>query len=443
MKHILVVGGGLVGSLQSILLAKRGFKVTVFESRPDIRTAEIAAGKSINLALSNRGFKALEKAGVKQKALDIAIPMLGRRMHAIDGSLSFQSYGKDDEAIFSIGRGELNQMLLIEADQYGVEMHFEHKCLDVDLKNKSVSFLNQQTGEKVVATADHIIGADGAFSAVRSKMMRRGRFDYSQTYLNHGYKEILLPANEDGTHKLEKNALHIWPRGQYMLIALPNLDGSYTCTLFFPYEGEPSFSSLKEGTDVEAFFKEQFPDFAALMPNIGEAYFENPVGDLVTVRCAPWNHGDASVLMGDAAHAIVPFYGQGMNAGFEDCSIFDELMEANSNDVSLVFDQFATQRKPNGDAIAELALYNYIEMRDRVGDPMFLLQKKIEKKIFEKHPDKWMPLYSQVTFSHIPYSEALSVGKKQAEIMKSIMQKEDIAERWDSEEIEMEILKSL
>ena len=443
MQKVVVVGAGLVGSLQAILLAKKGFEVEVYERRPDLRKVELKGGRSINLALSTRGWKALKLAGVEKQIEEITIPMYGRRMHDENGNLSFQPYGKDDQAIYSVSRGDLNKRLLLEASEYeNVSFFFDQKCNDLNLETNTLEFEDKEGNIKKVK-ADRIFGTDGAFSAVRTRLMKTDRFNYSQQYLTHGYKELLLPDNEDGTHKLDKNALHIWPRGKFMLIALPNEDGSYTCTLFFPYDGEYSFNSLQSKDQVEDFFKKTFPDFYDIMPNLADEYFENPTSSLVIIRCEPWNYEDKVLLMGDSSHAIVPFYGQGMNAGFEDCSVFSEMYDELGSDWHKLFDEFSKQRKPDGDAIAQLALDNYIEMRDLVGDEMFLLRKKIENKIYEKHPDKWMPLYSQVTFSHIRYSEAYETGQKQKRIMDKVMDRDDIKEKWDSDEVENQILEAL
>jgi kynurenine 3-monooxygenase len=444
MEKVVIVGGGLVGSLTAILMAKKGLNVEVYENRDDIREAQFIGGKSINLACSNRGWAALEAADIAKEIMGVSIPMYGRRMHPVEGEMTYQSYGKEEEAIFSVSRGDLNKRLILKADTFeNVTFFFNHKCLDVNLKTNELVFENTHSGEKKSVIADRIIATDGAFSAVRNRLMRTNRFNYCQSYLEHGYKEILLPANEDGTHKLEKNALHIWPRGSYMLIALPNFDGSYTCTLFFPFEGPTSFESLKTKEDVDHFFQEVFPDFYALIPDVAEEYFSNPDAALVTVKCAPWNYEDKIILMGDAAHAIVPFYGQGMNAGFEDARILSEMYDQKKGNWSEIIPEFAALRKPDGDAIADLAIQNFIEMRDLVADEMFLLRKKIENRFFAKYPDKWMPLYSQVTFSHIRYSEALKTGKEQWAIMDRIMQKPNIHEIWDSEEVEHEILAAV
>jgi kynurenine 3-monooxygenase len=443
MKKALVIGGGLVGSLQAANLSRKGYEVEVFERRDDIRTAEISAGKSINLALSTRGWKAVEMVGVKEKVEEIAIPMYGRKIHSIEGDLSFQPYGKEDQAIYSVSRGELNACLLEQAEsKFGVKLHFNWKCEGVDFDTSTAHFVHYETGEEKAVQADLIFGTDGAFSAVRASMQKTRRFNYQQEYIPHGYRELLLPANEDGSFKLDKNALHIWPRGQYMLIALPNLDGSFTCTLFMPYEGKNSFASLESDEAVDRFFKEQFRDFYDIMPNLVEDYRSHPLSDLVIIRCYPWVRNNTAI-MGDASHAIVPFYGQGMNSGFEDCSVMDELIEKYNHDWSKILPEFEKSRKPDADAIAELALRNYIEMRDLVADPDFILRKKIENRFYDKYPDKWMPLYSQVTFSHIPYDEALKKGIEHDKIMEKIMAMENIEAKWDSPEVEEAIIKML
>lgn len=443
MKKIAVVGAGLVGSMLSEYLAKRGYVVEVYERRPDLRNAEIVGGRSINLALSTRGWKALRGIDLEQKVREIALPMKGRVMHSLDGELTFQKYGKEDEAIYSVSRGMLNQIMLNAADENDhVAMFFDRKCLDIDLRTNTIEFEHTVTGEIEHRKFDHIFGTDGAFSAIRSRLQKTDRFNYSQFYLRHGYKELTIPPNDDGSHKIDKEALHIWPRGEYMLIALPNLDGSFTVTLFFPFEGPVSFQSLDSDEKVVAFFEEQFPDTIELMPALIKDWHENPTASLVTVKCEPWNYEDKILIMGDASHAIVPFYGQGMNSGFEDCSVFEAVMER-TEDWHERFEDFSRTRKPDTDAIAELAFINHIEMRDKTGDPKFLLQKKIESHFYKKHPEKWMPLYSQVTFSHIPYAEALSAGLRQQAIMDQVMNDPNISENWDSDVIEEQILSLL
>ena len=444
-KKVIIVGAGLVGSLWAIYLSKAGYKVTIYERRQDIRNAEISAGKSINLALSNRGWKALKNAGVEKQVRDIAIPMHSRIMHDLEGNLTKQPYGKEDQAIYSVSRGHLNAIMMSMAEEKGnATIHYNHRCINASLENGTVYLMNENNGETIEDHADLVFAADGAFSAVRYNAMQKlDRFNYQQKYIEDGYKELLLPANDDGSYKLYKNALHIWPRGRFMLIALPNEDGSFTCTLFMPFEGHKyAFNKLKNDEQINTFFKEVFPDFHSMMPNLIENWHQHPLSSLAIIRCFPWTYGKTA-LIGDAAHATVPFYGQGMNAGFEDCTVLWDLMKKHKENWNAIFDEYQNTHKPNGDALQDLSLHNYHVMRDYVADPKFLLQKKIEAHIFEKHPNKWMPLYSQVTFSHIPYSEAYAVGKKQDKIMKEIMEIPNIESIWESDEIENKILNSL
>ncbi len=444
-KETVIVGAGLVGSLLSIYLKKRGYNVKVFERRPDMRQTAIAAGRSINLALSDRGIKALEEVGIMEEIKKITIPMHGRSIHHADGSTAFQAYGQEGQSIYSVSRGELNKKLLMLAGEEGVELHFNEKCEDFDWKKNEARFLNTATDSYSTIKYDLAFGSDGAFSAARAAhQAQHDRFQYQQYYIDFGYKELTIPPGKDGNFLMEKNALHIWPRGNYMLIALPNIDGSFTCTLFFPFEGDPSFATLNSKETVKAFFKSTFSDAAALMPNVENDFFNNPTSSLVTVKCYPWIREDKFALIGDAAHAIVPFFGQGMNCGFEDCSVLNGLIDEYHHDWNAILKAYQAVRKPDGDAIAELALNNFIEMRDKVGDPVFLLQKKIEAAIGIKYPALWTPAYAQVTFSpHIRYSTALKNSIRQEAIMQEIMQTQDLEKKWAAGELEKIILEKI
>ena len=443
-KKIIIVGAGLVGSLWAVYMRKAGYKVVIYERRSDIRKAEISAGKSINLALSARGWNSLNAAGIKADIEKIAIPMSGRIMHSEEGELTYQPYGKKEEAIYSVSRGHLNAIMMDLAEEKGNStIHYNHQCLNADLKNGKITLKNLLTDEIFEDQADVVFAADGAYSAIRYNSMQKvDRFNFSQFYVEDGYKELLLPAGKDGSYQIEKNALHIWPRGRFMLIALPNEDGSFTCTLFMPYENhEHAFNDLDTDEKVDDFFKKVFPDFYDMMPNLVENWHQNPLSSMSITRCFPWTMGKFA-LLGDSAHATVPFYGQGMNAGFEDCFVMWKLYNKCGN-WKETFQEFQKIRKPDGDALQDLSLDNYYVMRDHVADKKFLLQKKIEAKLHKNYPDKWIPLYSQVSFSTIRYSEAYKNGKKQEKIMKEIMNISNIEEIWKSNEIEDKILSML
>ncbi|HEX8040195.1 MAG TPA: NAD(P)/FAD-dependent oxidoreductase [Chryseosolibacter sp.] len=428
-KHIAIIGAGLVGSLLSIYLSRRGYRVSVFERRDDLRKDVRQQGRSINLALSARGIRALEEVGLAAEVRKLAVPMHGRMMHDRKGTLTFQPYGRQGQYINSISRAGLNGMLISKAEENNVRFFFNRRCTAVDLAGTSASF-QSASGDLQTQTFDVVVGADGAFSAVRSAMQVTDRFDYSQEYLQHGYKELHIPAGKSGDHVMEKNALHIWPRESYMMIALPNTDGSFTCTLFFPFEGDLSFASLTDDDRIISFFKEVFPDALPLLAALTEEFNRNPTGSLVTVRCFPWVRNQ-TLLIGDAAHAIVPFYGQGMNAGFEDCRMLNVLLDQYAGNWPQALGTFQQMRKRDCDAISHLAYDNFVEMRDLVADPGFLLRKKIEAKIHELYPEKWIPLYSMVTFhDDISYWQAYTTGKKQEKIMDAVMSQPQISSRW-------------
>lgn len=433
-ERITIVGAGLVGSLLGTVLAKRGYSVRIFERRPDMRTSTGYAGRSINLAMSDRGLRALETAGLADDIRAIAIPMHGRMMHDKQGVQTYQPYGKEGQFINSVSRGDLNKVLMTAAERHGVEIIFNARCTDINVESASATF-ELPTGEVILSEADVLFGADGAFSAVRSKLQIRDRFNYSQQYIEHGYKELHIPPDDAGAFRLEKNVLHIWPRHSFMMIGLPNPDGSFTLTLFFAHNGSPSFEELKTREAVLEFFNEQFPNAVPMMPTLLDDFFTNPESSLVTVRCSPWVFNGKVALIGDAAHAIVPFYGQGMNCGFEDCSVLIECLDHHHGNWAQTLETYARLRKPAGDAIADLALENFIEMRDKVADARFLWRKKIEAWINEQFPAKLIPLYTMVTFSaHIPYNEALRIGREQDVLMEQIMSIPSVINDWTSDE---------
>lgn len=438
-KNIAIIGSGLVGSLLAIYLKKIGHRITVFDRRPDIRNVEFS-GRSINLAMSNRGWSALREVGLEDEIKKIAIPLDKRAMHVVGKEVYYQKYGKDGEAIWSISRGVLNRKMIDLAEKEGVRFRFEEKVWDVELPEAKLFTGETEKGEWKAYQYDIIFGCDGAFSRVRHKMQRRSRFDYSQDFIDVGYKELTIPPNADGTHKLDKNSFHIWPRGNFMFIAMPNLDGSFTCTLFMPFEGEVSFESITTTDEAKTFFMTYFPNVTKDIEDLTQDFFRNPTSAMVTMKCYPWTYWDKVALVGDSAHAIVPFYGQGMNAGFEDILVLYRIMKQHGDDWETIFQAYQKERKPNADAIAELSYRNFTEMSSKTADPEFLLQKKIEKHFARKYPDRWIPAYSRVTFSERPYAEALAIGDRQEAIMQQVMKMPNIASKWDSEEVENAIL---
>lgn len=441
-KNIAIIGSGLVGSLLSIYLRKHGHDITVFDRRPDIRNIKFS-GRSINLAMSNRGWTALREVGIEEEIRKIGIPLDKRAMHVVGQPEYFQKYGKDGEAIWSISRGVLNKKMIDLAEAAGVHFRFNEKVWDVDLPEAKIFTGETEKGAWQEYRYDIIFGCDGAFSRVRHKMQRRSRFDYSQDFIDVGYKELTIPANADGSHKLDKNSFHIWPRGKFMLIAMPNLDGSFTCTLFMPFEGAVSFENIKTKPQAQAFFITYFPNVMQVMDDLLEDFFNNPTSAMVTMKCYPWTYWDKVALVGDSAHAVVPFYGQGMNAGFEDIYCLNGMITQFGDDWEAIFSNYQKERKPNADAIAELSYRNFMEMSSKTADPKFLLQKKIEKRFAQKYPEKWIPAYSRVTFSNRPYAEALAIGDAQEALMQEVMKLPNIENLWDSEEVEHKILALL
>jgi kynurenine 3-monooxygenase len=425
-KHIAIAGAGPVGCLLSIYLARRGYRVTVLEKRSDIRTTSDDERRSINLALSNRGIRALRESGLESFWANICVPMNGRMMHNLAGETSFLPYGRTGQYINSIPRDALNSVLIDAAEKAGVRFRFQSR---VATMNEQPLELMLESNEKL--GCDIAIGADGANSSVRKSLQSRDAVACSEEMIEHGYKELTIQSGPKG-FVLEKNALHIWPRESFMLIALPNHDFSFTCTLFLALKGDVSFSALEEPVKVRHFFDTTFPDASRLLPDLEQQWKQNPVSMLGTLRCKPWS-SKRTLLIGDAAHAVVPFYGQGMNAGFEDCRVLNELLDKHRDDWTRAIPDFESLRKPDADAIAQLALDNFVEMRDLVSDPEFLLQKKIEARLHELFPEKWIPLYSMVTFEDdLRYSAAQRIGKSQRQIMRDVMQTPGIQNTWQN-----------
>ncbi len=429
-----MIGAGLNGPLLAILLVQRGFAVEIYERRPDMRRVRVSAGRSINLALSTRGIHALQQAGLWERMRNIVIPMKGRMMHSAAGALTFQPYGQNEaEVIHSISRAELNIALIDAAEEHGATIHFNRRCTGYDLKTGAIRLRDEETGKETTLEAEVVIGCDGSASSIRAEMLRMNRFNFSQQYLDYGYKELTIPAGPQGEHLLETHALHIWPRGNHMLIALPNIDGTFACILFLPFEGADSFAGLTTPVEVDQFFGFRFPDAVPLMPQLAENYFANPTGTMVTIKCSPWHVEGKALLLGDAVHAIVPFFGQGLNCGFEDCSCLVELLDRDGADWPRMFAEFENERKVNTDAIADMAIENFTEMRDRVADARFLFRKKVELALEERYPQLFVPKYAMVTFHRIPYSVALARGAVQdrmlEELCESIHRVEDLD--WD------------
>lgn len=449
MEKITIVGAGLAGSLLSVYLAKKGYAVDVYERRPDMRKSSIGGGKSINLALSTRGIYALKEVGLYEEIKKIAIPMYGRMIHSPEGTTQFQPYGKDmSEYINSVSRAELNKKLMDLAEEFrSVKMHFNMRCMGMNLDENELYYHNDETQQNVAIKSQVTIATDGATSPIRMEMMKIPRFNFAQVYENYGYKELEIPPNKDGSFKIETNALHIWPRGSYMLIALPNMDGSFTCTLFLAYDksfgGENSFEHLTDKKKVTEFFKKNFPDALELMPALLTDFFKNPTGTLITIKCFPWVIGGKMAMLGDSAHAIVPFFGQGMNAAFEDCTYLNECIGKYTDDWGKIFSQYQQMRKINTDAIADLAQENFIEMRDLVASPRFQLKKKIESELYKKYPETFIPKYTMVTFLRVPYSTALERGKIQENILHELSEGIKSVKDLDMKKAEKMIKKSL
>jgi len=426
-----LIGSGLAGGLLAAYLGRRGHDVDLYERRADPREGNIVGGRSINLALSTRGIYALEQLGIADEVLRHAIPMRGRMIHDKSGALHFSPYDRDpNKFINSIGRAALNTTVIEAAQRYpSVRVHFNHRCTNVDLDfataklapfgvAEAVSAANPQQQVAIHARGDAVIGVDGAFSAVRQSMQKKiSGFEYDESYLAHGYKELTIPPAPDGSWRMEKEALHIWPRKSFMMIALPNPDGSFTCTLFWEFEGPCSFASIKTDDAIRHFFEEEFPDAVPLMPSLLDDFKTNPTGSLVTIRCAPWFYKDKIALVGDAAHAVVPFYGQGMNAAFEDCVVLDKCLAEFPEDRQRAFADYFARRKENTEALANLAVQNFIEMRDKTASKAFRAKKKLDHLLEGLLPGIYLPLYTMVTFTRIPYSAGARRARLQDRIV--------------------------
>lgn len=424
-ESVIVVGAGPVGCVLAVLLARRGFDVEMFEKRPDMRRADITGGRSINLVLTDRGLRALERIGLRDEILELTVAVRGRMMHSTDGELSYQPYGKDEsECNYSVSRGRLNEFLLDAAADRGVEIHFQREVADLDVDAGRLIFDDGSETE-----AGLVFGCDGAPSAVRKALVDRCGFDESVEFMSWGYKELLFPAGPDNTYRMEKNALHIWPRGEHFLMGLANLDGSFTGTLYLPREGKYSFAELDNPRRLQAFFDEYYADAVEVLGDFVDEFLAHPTGKLGTVRCAPWQVGDRVLLLGDAAHGIVPFFGQGLNCGFEDCVVLDDLLEEGGS-LEAIFETFFQQRKSNTDAIADMALENAVEMGDKVSDPDFLFRKKVESVVERELPSLYRTRYAMVMYSTIPYRVVFEIGEVQkeliAELSKGLEQAEEV-----------------
>lgn len=434
---ITIAGAGLAGALLAGLLAEKGYTVSLFEKRPNPELVPDPGGRSINLALSARGWRALGLLGLEAEVRRVAVPMYGRMVHGQDLSLTFQPYGHEGQAIYSVSRADLNRLLVRRLAAFpNVKVHFGHHCQEVRLPQKKALF-RQPDGSVTEHDYELLVGADGAFSKVRLAMQQTDRFNFRQHFIEHGYKELHIPPSPAGDFRLRPDALHIWPRHQFMLIALPNPDRSFTATLFLDFDSAPeagappSFARLTNPSSIHHFFEEYFPDTLRHFGALEQEFMAAPTASLVTTRSTPWHYGHHTFLIGDSAHALVPFYGQGMNCSFEDCRVLIELLEENKHHWTPTLEQFQALRIPDTNAIADLAMQNFVEMRHLVADELFLLRKKIEARLHQLYPTLWIPLYSMVTFSHIRYSQALQLGKIQDQVMREVMASKGILKHWE------------
>ena len=442
-KSITLIGAGLAGALLAILLARRGWRVDVHEKRGDPRIKGYEGGRSINLALAERGRNALRQADADDEVMRQAVMMRGRMVHFLDGQQQLQRYGRDDsEVIWSIHRGDLNIVLLELAEQAGARLHFHQRLDAVDFDARNAGFIDDRDGSSSAVAFEALVGADGAGSSLRAAMMKQSDLGERTDFLDHSYKELVIPPADDGGFKIEPNALHIWPRGRYMCIALPNDEKTFTVTAFLPNQGEPSFATVKTGAEAMALFQRDFADAIPLIPDLEQDWERNPPGLLATLYLERWHIDRRAVLLGDAAHAMVPFHGQGMNCAFEDCVVLARKLEEHA-DLAAAFAAFQAERRPNALAIQQMALENYLEMRDRVDDPDFLLQRELERALQERHPGRFVPHYTMVTFMLIPYSVALARSDIQREILVAATQGKDSLDAIDWEATDADVMARL
>lgn len=447
-KHITIIGAGLAGALLGTLLAQRGWQVDVYEKRGDPRLRGYEGGRSINLALAERGRHGLRLAGALDAVMAQAVMMRGRMVHPLDGPVNLQRYGRDDsEVIWSVHRGELNIVLLDIAERAGVRLHFDRRLDGVDFATRSARFANDRDGSAETVPFVSLVGADGAGSALRAAIRPHAELGERTEFLGHSYKELEIPPAEDGGFRIEPNALHIWPRGRYMCIALPNDERTFTVTVFLPNaddpeKGGPSFASVRTGADARALFARDFPDALPLIPRLEHDWEHNPTGVLATLYLDRWFLDERAVLLGDAAHAMVPFHGQGMNCAFEDCVALAEHLDR-TTDRAQAFAAFQAERLPNSRAIQRMALENYLEMRDRVDDPDYLLQRALELKLAERHPDRFMPRYSMVTFRRLPYALAFERGQIQRRLLAELTAGHDSLDTLDWNAVDAAVRSAL
>jgi kynurenine 3-monooxygenase len=440
MKKIAILGAGLTGPVLAVYLAKRGYDVTVFERRPDPRTSPTRRGKSLNITLCTRGFAALEQIGVASWVRRISVPARGRIIHHADGNVELQPYGNSGEALYSISRSELNRTLVeYAASRFPVDFRFDSKCVGLDPESGTLTFENDASRQVSRTKAHYIVASDGAKSFTRGVLGNLGHVGVAQLDSTHGNKELAIPANARAPWHAEKNALHIWPRGEYMLIAFPNLDGSFTATLHMPLTGAVSYESISTERDLRRLFESSFPDALREMPDLAADYFAHPTIPMVTIRCAPWRYRDKLLLLGDAAHGVFPSFGQGANAGFEDCSILDECLDAHGDDWPKATLAYEGRRKPDTDALADLSEEHFREIREMVGDPAFLLRKRVERKVSGMYPSRYLPLYSLVAFTRTPYAEAQRINREQSKTIDALLAFPDIEKHLDGPEGEARI----